>query len=287
MKDWDSADEGEMEQMAASMGSFGDGNTDGDSKNGNSNARRAIAAGKIHQRACDVLMNLLSTATSAAEGNELILNDINELKERAAVTLYNAVIGKFFTGEERKAVFQSLLNNINNNKSGLVPYVVQTFSEILGNDDGMGLSGMVDGNLLSSLIEILGGGRNNNEAIRMETVSTLNALMNMAHSRETNMIVGRGLMERLEMEGSVCVLQEVLNAIMDIYGADDFQNGEMWKRSDVFVDLGLGQALQEFVTVFRRRIKEEARRGTDEEELMVWKETALNLQRFVKYKGSS
>lgn len=81
---------------------------------------------------------------------------------------------------------------------------------------------------------------------------------------------------------SVIITHEVLNILMDMYGADNCHE-EVFEREDV-----LGH-FQRCLPGFKRRIKKIAWDGGRkskryDEEVGVWNETALNASRFIKYK---
>ena len=281
LREWDSGDEDEMDSMANSGIAMSNAPA---ASNGNEEAKRAIVNSKLHLQSCDVLQNLYTTISPST--NDVVASDLADLRERASIAVYNTIFGNFLSSAESANVFQNLLSCIINNSttSNIVPYLVLSLTELLSRDD---LASRVDGNLLTALITILNNTNGTDSNVRRETVTCLTTLMAMPHARDTNVIVCRGLVERLELESDMLVLHEVLNAIFEICGADDGENGETFNRSEVFNELEVGKSLKAFQTVFKRRIKEELKNSKqfEEEDIFLFKETALNLARFMKYKN--
>jgi hypothetical protein len=107
---------------------------------------------------------------------------------------------------------------------------------------------------------------------RQAAVSVLASLCAGVHTEAIDRVVCDFLLNTLRNDSSVMVADEVLNGLMDVYGADNcFRN--------VYDDLRVSVVIQEQLQLFKRRGKEA---GGEEEQMQV-KETALNVKRFVKY----
>lgn len=86
------------------------------------------------------------------------------------------------------------------------------------------------------------------------------------------------------------VMSETLNVLMDMYSADE---GDPHNHENVFRSMNVLEAMQRCAPVFKRKIRQEevdsdgglGSSGTEEEDILsVWKETSLNVTRFVRYK---
>jgi len=81
---------------------------------------------------------------------------------------------------------------------------------------------------------------------------------------------------------TTAVMSEVLNAMMDMYSADEDEpnnHEQVFRKKDV-----LG-AFQKSVPILKRKIREDEKMSdVDDAEVEFWKETALNATRFIRYK---
>lgn len=108
-----------------------------------------------------------------------------------------------------------------------------------------------------------------------EAVEMLGILCSMeAHSESVNQKVCNTLISITSRKAAV--LNEVLNALMDIYGDDDCYPG-------IFLSLNVLGYFQRTTPTFKKVIQCD-RDEASEEEVGLWKETALNASRFVAYK---
>jgi hypothetical protein len=108
-----------------------------------------------------------------------------------------------------------------------------------------------------------------------EAVEMLGILCSMeAHPESVNQKVCNTLISITSTKAAV--LNEVLNALMDIYGDDDCYPG-------VFHSLNVLGYFQRTTPTFKKFIQCD-RDEVSEEEVGLWKETALNASRFVSYK---
>jgi hypothetical protein len=106
---------------------------------------------------------------------------------------------------------------------------------------------------------------------RAAAVGVLAALCAAPHAEAAARSVTGFLLGALAEDPSVMVADEVLNALMDIYGSDH-------AHRKVYDELGVGAAVEGVLPGFKKRGKDV--RG---EEQMQIKETALNLKRFLKF----
>jgi len=79
---------------------------------------------------------------------------------------------------------------------------------------------------------------------------------------------------------SAALISELMNALMDMYSADE---GDPNNHESVFRNNNVLGAFQKNVPILRRKIREETD-NTDPMDVALWKETALNASRFIKYK---
>jgi hypothetical protein len=108
-----------------------------------------------------------------------------------------------------------------------------------------------------------------------EAVEMLGILCCMeSHPEDVNRKVCSALMAITSKKAAV--LNEVLNALMDIYGDDDCHPG-------VFVSLNVLGYFQRTTPSFKK-VTQYDRDEATEEEMEQWKETAFNASRFVSYK---
>lgn len=81
------------------------------------------------------------------------------------------------------------------------------------------------------------------------------------------------------------VMNEVLNVLMDMYSADA---GDPNNHADVFQAMCVLGVFQKCAPIFKRKIRQEEMNdgggGGSMEDCSMWKETALNVTRFVRYK---
>lgn len=110
---------------------------------------------------------------------------------------------------------------------------------------------------------------------RRGAVSVLAQLCAGVHSEVVGRAVTEFLMSVLLSDPSVMVADEVLNAIMDMYGSDDCHKG-------IYNDLRVGVVVQEQIVFVKKKGKE-----AGGEENMQVKETLLNMKRFAKYMQSN
>ena len=108
---------------------------------------------------------------------------------------------------------------------------------------------------------------------RQNAATMLGYLCAAPHSREVDELVCKQLVLSLQNDASIMVANEVLCAIMDVYGNDDAHN-------DVFTAHHVLTILQKHLGVFKRQISDYNGADTD---LFLLKETALNTKRFIKY----
>jgi hypothetical protein len=96
------------------------------------------------------------------------------------------------------------------------------------------------------------------------------------HPSELNHKVCQALLSLLAVD-SLMVTNEILNALMDMYGNDDHDR--------VVDSLHVLEQLQRTLTTFKRRLQH-ADEQEESEFLELWNETALNAERFILYKKS-
>jgi hypothetical protein len=116
-------------------------------------------------------------------------------------------------------------------------------------------------------------------AIQRDAATMLGILCNEVHPDEINAKVCTALLSVLSFSSTnVMVRNEILNVLMDVYGDDELY-AKVFEQKDV-----LGH-FQQSLPVFRRDIKEMERRDdATREDTEIWRETALNTSRFIKYK---
>ncbi len=81
---------------------------------------------------------------------------------------------------------------------------------------------------------------------------------------------------------SAAVISEILNVLMDMYSADE---GDPNNHENVFRRHNVLDAFEKCIPILRRKIREESK--SNPVDAQMWKETALNASRFVKYKKDS
>jgi len=122
--------------------------------------------------------------------------------------------------------------------------------------------------------------------IQKDAIGMLGILCSEPHPDGINEKICSAFITSLQRHHSTttAVMSEVLNALMDMYSADE---GDPNNHEGVFRAKNVLGAFQKTVPIFKRKIREDERkRGLvcTFEEIEVWKETALNAVRFVKYK---
>lgn len=109
------------------------------------------------------------------------------------------------------------------------------------------------------------------------TWDTSSAKRGKGKSPDDELGFGRALVQAME-DPHVLVQAEALNAVMDVYGEDG--------RYAAFQASGAPAALAAGVPAFRRKVKEEGK-ALGRDAMCHLKETALNANRFVKYKQAA
>jgi len=281
LRDWNSDDEEEMEKIAQqqqqnSSSSSSSPTTTTNSTNENE-LKQILAKADLPRKAFQLLTAFMSTNPNSNNSHDDVISDLSDLKERAATCVFNVVsteLQLYTTDEEKVAFFKLLLSWV----ACDVPYIVQTLSVMVSMDPRMAQN--FDEKGLTDLLSILKGA--GSVSTKMETVGCLGALCGVQHTMQVNQVIGGTLLERLADEGDILVCNEIVNVLMDIYGADDGEKGESWSLRQVFKMLGGAEKLKIFLGLFKRRIKE-LKRGEEEELIFRMKETSLNTARFVKY----
>lgn len=98
------------------------------------------------------------------------------------------------------------------------------------------------------------------------------------HAATVNRSVCAALLGRLDKtDESVVVRAEALNALMDIYGNDDC-------HPTVFDDLKVLSYFERSLPILEQQISIVDRQAVDSNDFEYWKETALNVSRFIEYK---
>lgn len=120
--------------------------------------------------------------------------------------------------------------------------------------------------------------------IQKETIGMLGILCSETHPRVVNERICDTFLTLLSrsMEISACVIGEVINALIDMYSADE---GDPGNHEAVFRSKGVLDAFQNSVPLLKKKIKAEESKGAlDFEDAEFLKEVALNGTRFIKYK---
>lgn len=133
--------------------------------------------------------------------------------------------------------------------------------------------------------------------IQKDAIGMLGILCSEPHPDPINEKICSAFLTSLQrhLTTTTGVMSEVLNALMDMYSADDDDPNNHEK---VFRAKNVLGAFQKTVPIFKRKIREDERRRNSStsisrggmimvcslEEMEVWKETALNAVRFIKYK---
>lgn len=123
--------------------------------------------------------------------------------------------------------------------------------------------------------------------IQKETIGMLGILCSQTHPRVVNERICDTFLTLLSrsMEISASVIGEVINALIDMYSADE---GDPGNHEAVFRSKGVLDAFQKSVPVLKKKIKSEESKGAlDFEDAEFLKEVALNGTRFIKYKRSN
>jgi len=121
------------------------------------------------------------------------------------------------------------------------------------------------------------------EEFQHNAVATLGIFSTQPHSDEVNATICDALLKTLCLHSTgAAVMSEILNVLMDIYGAydDDDPNS----HCEVFGQKNVLNYFQKSISVLKKKILEEEIRNKGFDELEMWKETVLNAKRFVKYK---
>lgn len=119
--------------------------------------------------------------------------------------------------------------------------------------------------------------------VQKDCVGMLGILCSQPHPDEVNEKICCLLLNVLtrSKSTSVAVLSEILNALMDMYSADE---GDPGNHESVFRKKNVIQAFEEVVPILKRKIREKEMKDFTEDDLEYWKETAFNSMRFIKYK---
>jgi len=117
--------------------------------------------------------------------------------------------------------------------------------------------------------------------IRRDAVAMLGILCSAPHSDAVNAAVCDVFLAALTRDDErVAVLAEVLNVMMDMYSADETDEGN---HEEIFKQKNVLQAFQRMAPILKRKISLE-RGVASPAEIEMWKETSLNTSRFIKYK---
>ncbi len=124
--------------------------------------------------------------------------------------------------------------------------------------------------------------------IQKDAIGMLGILCSEPHPDGINEKICSAFITSLQRHHSTttAVMSEVLNALMDMYSADE---GDPDNHEGVFRAKNVLGVFQKTVPIFKRKIREDEgkiRVGLvcSFEEIEVWRETALNAVRFIKYK---
>eukprot|EP00977_Amphora_coffeiformis_P013094 scaffold3361_cov166-Amphora_coffeaeformis.AAC.5 len=119
-------------------------------------------------------------------------------------------------------------------------------------------------------------------AVLREAVIILGILCSQEdHAADVNQSVCAALIGRLQnKDESLAVRAEVLNVLMDIYGNDDC-------HPSVFEGLKVLSHFERSLPILKQQISQVDRQTVDSNDVEFWRETALNVARFIEYKYES
>ena len=119
--------------------------------------------------------------------------------------------------------------------------------------------------------------------IQKDAVGMLGILCSQPHPVQVNeKICDVFLGGMMRPSATTAVLSEILNALMDMYSADE---GDPNNHEGVFRSKGVLGGFQKIVPVLKRKIKEDEKKdGANPEDIEFSKETVLNATRFIRYK---
>lgn len=140
------------------------------------------------------------------------------------------------------------------------------------------------------LMEVPANSKSEDEAavvvsdIQKDAIGIIGMLSSEPHPSTVNEHICEALLTLLQRAETTAtaVIGEVLNALMDIYSADE---GDANNHEGVFRSKGVLGAFQKSVPIFKKKIRgHETKGNVDYEEVEFLKEVGLNATRFIRYK---
>jgi len=282
--------------------------------------RKTIANAALIDRVLGLIAMLRSTLP-ASEVPELVLEDISELFSKVAACLGNAFgnlpewresttdMGKVWaelrgivvalssqkTVDAQEQALQEMANAAACNSMAAILRSRPVVRSSLGDDDLSLILGLVNnsgannGSTKSDTDIVEGTWKTDSQR---DAVAMLGVLCSEPHSDAVNDHICSALLSVLERlsttsGGDLAVINEAFDVLMDMYGLEDDDPNS---HSGVFQSKNVLKHFEASIPLFEGKIKNMAdeQKGkksiVTEEDLDVWRETALNASRFVEYK---